>query len=125
MSGVQWQDFSIAAGVSYNAVFSDNNFTGNYGNGVLISPDPAATSLVQAAVTNNTFRGNLSSGVQASNPPAGSLCLDLENNNSDTGYSLSQTTGTFNVAPNGIDGAQNANLPNGSIIHTGTFGTCP
>ena len=125
MSGVQWQDFSSVAGVSFNAVFSDNTFIGNSGNGILISPQAGATSLVQAAVTNNTFRSNFSAGVQASNPPAGALCLDLENNTSDTGYSLSQTTGTFNIAPNGLAEAQNANLPNGSITTTGTFGACP
>jgi hypothetical protein len=49
------------------------------------------------------------------------LCLDLENNTSDTGYLLRNDNGTastFNLAPNGIPGAQLVNT--GAVIQDPT-----
>jgi len=100
--------------------FQNNEIFNNDGFGVTFNVNLSSTT--SAFVSNNTLFNNLTSpGFHAENTSATStLCLTLENNDSDTGYDLVRTAGSFSLAPLNVD-----SVNSGTISRTGTITSVP
>jgi hypothetical protein len=79
---------------------------------------------LSGTITNNTLLNNSGPGVYInSTQPSSAVCVGMVGNNSNTGYTLSNGSGTFNVTPCNVD-----TVNTGVITTIGTVNTvqsCP
>lgn len=103
--------------------FQNNEIFNNGGLGVAFIGDLDSITNIFAA-KNKLFNNSVSPGFHTENTSASStICLTLENNESDTGYDLLRTAGSFSLAPLNVD-----SLNSGTISKTGTINSvssCP
>jgi len=111
-----------------NTTLGNNTANNNNAKGILIVGQNSTIFNILAE-QNTLFNNNplgTSDMLVNHNSMMGSICLDLLNNSSNVGYSLVIAGGTFNLAPNGVVGAQAVNV--GTISTMGTItpvATCP
>ncbi len=104
-----------------NTNFSENIFNNSIIRGIDISK--TGTAVFKIASSNNTFSQNgssLSSSPQAfgivQNNGGSSTCLNLNGNSSDNGYLITNTAGTFNLAPLNVNTVNTGTISTSGVI---------
>lgn len=122
--------YNASAAYNFNSLIERNTSHNNENGGIVQAI--ASQSIVRTSVYENilyknmphtsTAPGNANFTINTGIFSAGSLCLDLQRNTSDTGYSIAQNFSTvMNIAPNGATGAEAVNI--GPIYTSGTVGS--
>jgi hypothetical protein len=111
---------TVVADIQDNKINNNQNLGTNNGAGIVLEQ---FTNL-QATIKNNTMLDNTGYGVYiAADQTDPAICVTMSGNNTNTDYSLTQDTGTFNLAP-----CNYASLNQGNFNLAGTITTvqsCP
>lgn len=90
----------VAIDIENNNVANNQNLNSNAAGGV----DLEQYTNLSGTFNNNTMSNNVGAGLYvASTDPSPSVCLSMSGNTSDTGYTLLNNSGTFNLAPCDVD----------------------
>ncbi|MDR3478403.1 MAG: right-handed parallel beta-helix repeat-containing protein [Gammaproteobacteria bacterium] len=104
---------NVVVNIENNTINNNQNLGSNAVGGV----DLEQYTNLSGSIANNTLANNIGAGLfVGSTEPSPSVCLNMNGNNSNTGYTLSSGTGIFNLAPCDVN-----SINTGTITPIGTI----